>query len=223
MGQRITFDCPDGSQAGGYFKQAEGAGAGVIVLQEWWGLNPQICEVVDRFVEEGYSALAPDLYHGRVTQSPDEANHMMTGLDWVGATEVEVAGAIAHLKQSVGKVAVMGFCMGGALTIISGVKLEGCDAAVAYYGIPPEAQADPADMQAPFQGHFATRDDWCTPAAVDALEARLAGVSMPVELHRYDAEHAFFNETVAAYDETAAELSWARTTAFLKTHLLGRG
>ena len=219
MGQRITYECPGGSEAGGYLKLAEGASAGVIVLQEWWGLNPQICEVADRFVEEGFSAMAPDLYHGRVTQNPDEANHMMTGLDWVGATEVEVAGAIAHLKQHVGKVAVMGFCMGGALTVIAGVKLADCDAAVAYYGIPPQEQADPAEMKVPFQGHFATQDDWCTPAAVDALEARLSGLSTPVELHRYDADHAFFNETVAAYDEAAAELSWQRTVAFLKEHL----
>jgi carboxymethylenebutenolidase len=219
MGERIAFDCPGGSQAGGYFKQAEGATAGIVVLQEWWGLNPQICEVADRFVEEGLTALAPDLYHGRVTQSPDEANHMMSGLDWVGATEVEVAGAVAHLKQDVDKVAVMGFCMGGALTIIAGVKLADCDAAVCYYGIPPKEQADPAAMAVPLLGHFATQDDWCTPDAVDALEAGLAQSPSPVELHRYEAEHAFFNETVSAYDEDAAELSWQRTMAFLKAQL----
>ena len=219
MGQRITFDCPGGSQAGGYFKQAEGAAAGVVVVQEWWGLNPQICEVADRFVEEGLTALAPDLYHGRVTQNPDEASHMMTGLDWVGATDVEVAGALNHLKQSVDRAAVMGFCMGGALTVIAGVKLDQCDAAVCYYGIPPREQADPAEMRVPFQGHFATRDNWCTPEAVDALEADLAKSGAAAELHRYNAEHAFFNETVGAYDEDAAELSWERTMAFLKTHL----
>ncbi len=219
MADRITFECPDGSQAGGYFAPAPGAKAGVIVLQEWWGLNPQICDVADRFAEEGFTALAPDLYHGRVTQDPDEANHMMTGLDWVGATQVEVQGALSHLKQTVTKAAVMGFCMGGALTVIAGVKLKDCDAAVCYYGIPPAEQADPAKMAVPFQGHFATQDDWCTPDAVDAFEAAIANSAGPHELHRYDAHHGFFNDTVSAYDAEATELSWQRTMAFLKAHL----
>ena len=219
MGEHISFGCPDGSEAGGYLAGAEGARAGVVVLQEWWGLNPQIRGVADRFADEGFTALAPDLYHGRVTQDPDEANHMMTGLDWVGATEVEVRGALSFLKQSVGKAAVMGFCMGGALTVIAGVKLEDCDAAVCYYGIPPREQADAADLRVPFQGHFATRDDWCTPEATDGLERAIANVSHPHEIHRYEADHGFFNETVSAYDEAAAELSWTRTLEFLRTHL----
>lgn len=219
MGGRITFECPGGSQAGGYLATASDAKAGVIVLQEWWGLNPQICDVADRFAQEGFTALAPDLYHGRVTQDPDEANHMMTGLDWVGATQVEVQGALSHLKQTVAKAAVMGFCMGGALTVIAGVQLKDCDAAVCYYGIPPAEQADPADMAVPFQGHFATQDHWCTPDAVDGFEAAIANSAGPHELHRYDAQHGFFNDTVSAYDADATELSWQRTMTFLKAHL----
>lgn len=219
MGDRITFECPGGSEAGGYLATAPGAKAGVIVLQEWWGLNPQICDVADRFAEEGFTALAPDLYHGRVTQDPDEAEHMMTGLDWVGATQVEVKGALNHLKKSVSKAAVMGFCMGGALTVIAGVKLEDCDAAVCYYGIPPAEQASPAHMAVPFQGHFATLDDWCTPQAVDDLENEIASANVIQELYRYEAQHGFFNDTVSAYDADATELSWQRTVAFLKAHL----
>ncbi len=219
MGNRMTFDCPGSVSAEGYLAQAQTPRGGVIVLQEWWGLNPQICGVADRFAAAGYTALAPDLYKGRVTQDPDEANHMMDGLDWVGATEIDVAGAVDHLKNDVGKVAVMGFCMGGALTVIAGVKLAACDAAVCYYGIPPKDQADPAAMRVPFQGHFATRDDWCTPAAADALETALSRSGSVHELHRYEADHGFFNETVGAYDAASADLSWERTLAFLKTHL----
>jgi len=219
VGDRITFDCPGNTRTEGYLAQAGQSRGGIIVLQEWWGLNPQICGVTHRFAAAGYNALAPDLYHGRVTQDPDEANHMMDGLDWVGATEVEVAGAIGYLKREVDKVAVMGFCMGGALTVIAGVKLGQCDAAVCYYGIPPQEQADPAAMAVPFQGHFASRDDWCTPAAADALEAALGRSDSPCELYRYEADHGFFNETVSAYDPSATELSWERTLAFLETHL----
>jgi carboxymethylenebutenolidase len=215
MGEQITF----GTGTAGYLATADGASAGVIVLQEWWGLNRQIMGVADHFAAAGYTALAPDLYQGRVTQDPDEANHMMTGLDWVGATETDVAAAIEHLRKTVSKVAVMGFCMGGALTVLAGIKLAGCDAAVCYYGIPPSEQADPRDMRAPFQGHFATRDDWCTIEAADALQTALAQSNAPHEVHRYEGDHAFFNEESDAYDPAAADLSWQRTLAFLGQHL----
>jgi carboxymethylenebutenolidase len=189
------------------------------VIQEWWGLNDQIRGVAERLAAAGFTALAPDLYDGRVTTEPDEANHLMEGLDWVGATEVEVRGALQRLKATHDKAAVMGFCMGGALTLIAGVKLGECDAGVCFYGIPPVAQADPAAMAVPFQGHFANQDDWCTPAAVDALAAALAATEVAHEIHRYDAGHGFFNETVAAYNQAAAAQSWERTLAFLRAHL----
>ncbi len=220
MGDLISFENAEGAATNGYLASADDPSFGIVVLQEWWGLNDQIKGVADRFAAAGYTALAPDLYSGRVTQDPDEANHMMTGLDWVGATETDVAGAIAHLRGlGLQKVAVMGFCMGGALTVIAGVKLPGCDAGVCYYGIPPAEQVDPAGMQAPFQGHFATRDDWCTPEAADALEASLANASAPSEMHRYVGDHAFFNEESEAYDAEATELSWQRTLEFLAKHL----
>lgn len=222
MGETIGIACPDGSECQGYLAAAAGARKGIVVLQEWWGLNDQIRGVADRFAAAGITALAPDLYDGRVTQEPDEANHLMTGLDWVGACEVEVRGALGHLKAGLPRVAVAGFCLGGALAVIAAAKLPECDAAVCFYGLPPEEQADPAAIRVPFQGHFAAEDDWCTPADVDRLEARIAETaepSMPWEIHRYAAKHAFFNETVAAYDAEAAELAWQRTLAFLNARL----
>ena len=113
----------------------------------------------------------------------------------------------------------MGFCMGGALTVIAGVKLSACDAAVCYYGIPPAEQADPAAMACPFQGHFASKDEWCTMAAADALEAALGKSTAEVEMHRYEADHAFLNEESDAFDQAAADLSWQRTLAFMSKHL----
>ena len=219
MGNTITFDCPGGSSASGHLATAEGARAGVVAIQEWWGLNDQIRGVADRIAAAGFSALAPDLYDGRVTGEADEANHLMSGLDWVGATETEVLGALRYLKGSCDKVAVMGFCMGGALTVIASVKLAECDVGVCYYGIPPVEQADPAAIGVPFQGHFADQDDWCTPDAVNALAATLQGAVAVHELHRYDAAHGFFNETVTAHNAAAAALAWDRTLAFLRAHL----
>ena len=191
----------------------------MVVLQEWWGLNDQIKGVADRVAAAGYTALSPDLYAGRVTQDPDEANHMMTGLDWAGAANEDVRGALQFLKQDGGKAGVMGYCMGGALTVIAGVHVPECDVAVCYYGIPPVEVADPSAMTVPFQGHFATQDDWCTPEAVAALEESLKPSGVVQEVYSYEGEHAFFNEVSPAYGADAAALSWDRTLAFLAAHL----
>ena len=219
MGEAITFDCPDGSRCDGYLAEAAEATAGIVVLQEWWGLNDQIRGVAERFAAAGITALAPDLYKGRVTGDPDEASHLMSGLDWPGACRVEVRGALRHLKARLAKVAVTGFCMGGALTVIAAAKLAECDAAVCFYGLPPEDQAGPAEIKVPFQGHFAKEDHWCTPEAVDELEAGLADIAVPWEIHRYDAAHGFFNETIEEYDAAATDQSWARSLDFLAKHL----
>ena len=221
MGKTIEFSCPNGTTASGYHAEAAGGGA-IVLLQEWWGLNSQMRGVAERAAAAGFNALVPDLYQGRVTQDPDEAGHLMEGLDWVGATEQEVRGAAQLLGRDGAKVAVMGYCMGGALSVIAGVKLQEVDAVVCYYGIPPVEQADPGKLRVPMQAHFANTDDWCTPEAVDALEVSVKATQRDYELYRYDAKHGFFNdEEPPVYDEACAELSWQRCLAFLNTHLHG--
>jgi len=222
MGEMIRFPKAGGEgDTSGYLAMASNPKGAVVVLQEWWGLNEQIKATCDRFADEGFTALAPDLYQGRVTQDPDEASHMMNGLDWGGAAHEDARGAVKYLKGETGeKTAIMGFCMGGALTVIGAVHIPEVDAAVCYYGIPPKDVADPSKIGVPFQGHFATEDDWCTPEAVNALKEATAGLETPVEIHSYEGkQHGFFNGTVAAYDEEAAEESWTRTIEFLSTHL----
>ena len=157
MGSLIDFKRPDGSTCKGYLAEAGKGKPGIVVIQEWWGLNDQICGIADRFARQGYNALAPDLYKGRVTQKPDEANHMMSGLDFVGAADQDIAGAVQHLAAMGGKVGVMGFCMGGALTIAACARVGGISCGVPFYGIPPGQLADPAKITVPLQGHFATR------------------------------------------------------------------
>jgi len=220
MGQTIEFARPDGGKTGGYLALAGEGRPGIVVIQEWWGLNDQICGVADRFARAGWNALAPDLYKGRVTQKPDEANHLMTGLDFPGATHQDIRGAAQRLKQGGAKVAVMGFCMGGALTVAAAVHVPEAAAGVCFYGIPPKDFADPAKIKIPFQGHFANRDDWCTPQAADELEAALKKAAASFEIHRYEANHGFFNEqSEANYDVKSANLAWERTTQFLKARL----
>ncbi|MEM7121531.1 MAG: dienelactone hydrolase family protein [Pseudomonadota bacterium] len=220
MGSLIEFARPDGGSTKGYQAVAGDGRPGVVVIQEWWGLNDQICGVADRFARAGYNAIAPDLYKGRVTTEPDEANHMMDGLDFPGATNEDLRGAVQHLKQSSGKVAVMGFCMGGALTIAAAAHVPETDAAVCFYGIPPASFADPATIKVPFQGHFANIDDWCTPAAVDELEGSMKAGGVNYELFRYDAQHAFFNERAeGVYDTACANQAWERMSTFLNGNL----
>jgi len=219
MGTMIEYARPDGGRTKGYLTTAGQRRPGVVVIQEWWGLNDQICGVADRFARAGYNALAPDLYKGRLTTEPDEANHLMTGLDFPAATHQDLCGAAQHLRAQSGKVAVMGFCMGGALTIAAAVHVPEADAAVCFYGIPPKDFADPAKMRVPFQGHFANKDDWCTPAAVDELENALRAAGLRHEIYRYDAAHAFANERSAVYDVACANQAWDRMSAFLKANI----
>jgi carboxymethylenebutenolidase len=219
MGSIIDFARPDGGRTKGYLAIAGQGRPGFVVIQEWWGLNDQICGVADRFARAGYNALAPDLYKGRLTAVPDEANHLMSGLNFPDATQQDLRGAVQHLAQSSRKVGVMGFCMGGALTIAAAVHIPEAAAAVCFYGIPPKDFADPARIHIPFQGHFANQDDWCTPAAVDELEAALKRAGATYESYRYDAAHAFFNERSQAYDVACANQAWDRMAGFLEARL----
>jgi len=219
MGIMIEFARPDGGKTKGYLATAGQGRPGIVVIQEWWGLNDQICGVADRFARVGYNALAPDLYKGRLTTQPDEANHLMTGLDFADATHQDLRGAAQHLQAQSGRVAVMGYCMGGALTIAAAVHVPEFAVGVCFYGIPPKAFADPAKIRMPLQGHFANKDDWCTPAAVDDLERTLKTAGVRHEIYRYDAAHAFANERSAAYDVACANQAWERMAAFLGAQL----
>src|SRR5262249_43154602 len=194
MGSMIDIKRPDGSSCKGYLAEAGQGKPGIVVIQEWWGLNDQIKGVADRFAQAGYNALAPDLYKGRVTQKPDEANHMMSGLDFVGASDQDIAGMVKHLAGLSRKVGVMDDCMGGALTIAAAARVGGIACGVLFYGIPPGALDDQAKIRIPIQGHFANQDDWCTPQLVNDFEKAMTGSGNKAEVYRYDAAHAFANE-----------------------------
>ncbi|MFT4089259.1 MAG: dienelactone hydrolase family protein [Asticcacaulis sp.] len=220
MGLMIEITRPDGGAISAWRSGIDPARPGVIVLQEWWGLNDHIKSIVDRFDAEGFNALAPDLYHGRVTKDADEASHLMNGLDFNGAVHQDIAAARDYLKTINTHVAVMGFCMGGVLSIVSAAQLKGFAAAVSFYGVPPKELADPVNITIPFQAHFGTKDDWITPQVAATLEADMKAAGRTPELHHYDADHAFFNKTrPEVYDAEAAELAWERTIDFLRDNI----
>ncbi len=223
MSKMIEYRRPDGTMAPAYYATpaASDGAPGVVIIQEWWGLNAQIKKTADRVAATGFRALVPDLYRGELTTDGDEANHMMNDLDWGEACGQDIRGALQHLSLGGKKASVMGFCMGGALAILSAVNLEEARAAVCFYGIPPKEAADPAKIRCPFLGHFATEDDWCNAAAVEALQRSLDEGDVDAKIHVYeDTKHAFFNETrPEVFDKEASAMAWARSIDFLKKHL----
>jgi carboxymethylenebutenolidase len=222
MGEIVQFKRPDGQECPAYLAEpSAGASApAVIVIQEWWGLNPQIKKTADRLANEGFRALVPDLFRGKIAADATEASHMMNTLNFADAAGQDIRGAAQHLKQKSKKVGTIGFCMGGALVIIAGANVPGIDAGVCFYGIPPKAVADPANIAIPMLYHYANTDDWCSPEKVNDIEKSLQGVKAAHALYRYDAEHAFMNEArPEVYNPEAAKLAWERSITFLRKHL----
>ena len=224
MGQTVTFQRPDGQTVSGYLAEpAQPAGApGIVVIQEWWGLNDQIRGVADRLAEAGYRALVPDLYRGRSTVEAEEAHHLMEGLNFGDAASQDIRGAVQWLKAGSPKVGVSGFCMGGALTLLALCHVPEADAGAVWYGCPPLEYIDPAAVRVPLLGHWAEQDQFFPIATVDALSARLTEAGVAHEFHRYLAHHAFANETAVGparlpatqYDPVWAQQAWDRTLRF---------
>jgi carboxymethylenebutenolidase len=223
-GQMVEFQS-NGAAARGYLCVPEsGSGPGVVVIQEWWGLVPHIREVADRFAAAGFVALAPDLYHGDVARSPDEAGKLMMALN-ISRTEKDLRGAIqyllSHEATEGGSVGTVGFCMGGALSLYAASKNEQVGACVVFYGIHPKVEPDLDNLRAPVLGIFAERDQSVPPAAARELEAKLKERGKQAEVHIYpETDHAFFNDTrPEVYDAEAAADAWRRTVEFFREHL----
>ena len=221
-GRMVSFPS-NGSTAEGYLATpASGKGPGVIVLQEWWGLNANIKGIADRFAAEGYVALAPDLYHGKVVAEPDDAAKEMMAMKMDVAAK-EMSGAYDYLKNSpacTGKVGSVGFCLGGGLSLYVST-LKPVDATVIYYGALPGVQPDLSKVAGPVLGHYAEHDGWASPEAAAALAGQLKDAGASVEFHQYaGTEHGFFNDTRAeVHNAAASQQTWDRTIAFYKKHL----
>ncbi|HEX8474201.1 MAG TPA: dienelactone hydrolase family protein [Pyrinomonadaceae bacterium] len=223
-GEMVEFKS-NGGTTGGYLSvPPSGTGAGVIVLQEWWGLVPHIRDVCDRFAAERFVALAPDLYHGQSTTSPDEAGKLMMAMN-IDQTERDLRGAIQYLLNHDGvtsaTVGTVGFCMGGALSLFAASKNPQVGACVVFYGGHPAVKPDLENLRAPVLGFYAARDGFVTPALVRELEQKLNALGKPNELHIYDdTDHAFFNDQrPEVFNPQAAHDSWRRTIEFFRQHL----
>jgi carboxymethylenebutenolidase len=224
MGNMIEYKI-NGSTTPGYLAEPlSGEGPGVVVIQEWWGLVDHIKDVCDRLAAQGFFALAPDLYKGRVSSEPDEAAKEMMALKMDEASK-DMSGAVEELIRRTGKdgVGVIGFCMGGGLAYVLASKNPHVKALVPFYGVTPwpDATPDYSKIEAAIQGHYAEKDDFASPEIVRDLESNLKGLGKTVEFYIYPGtQHAFFNDArPEIYDATASRQAWDRTIEFLKDHL----
>jgi carboxymethylenebutenolidase len=200
--------------------------AGVIVIQEWWGVNDQIKNLAEKWFSPDFVALIPDLYRGKVATDHETAGHYFHDLDWNGAVQdIQAAANYLH-ANGVEKIGVVGFCMGGALSLASAVRVEGVHAAAPFYGIPSKELADPAKTRVPLQLHFGLKDNlkgFSDPEAQDALEKVLKENNINYEFFRYNADHAFANDdpsNTARYDRESADLARQRVLEFFRSILI---
>jgi carboxymethylenebutenolidase len=228
MGDMVSFKS-NGGTAGGYLASpASGTGPGVLVIQEWWGLIPQVKGVADMFAREGFNALAPDFYHGKSAQigEPDKAQKLMMELNIEQAAR-DARGAARFLASqpntSSAKVGVIGFCMGGMLALLTGtVASDLVGAVVDCYGVPPRQRPDYSKLKGiPVLGIFGGRDEHVM-HALPGLEADLKAAAVPFEKVVYpNADHAFLNEQRAdAYRPDDAQDAWPKIMSFLKRHVV---
>lgn len=228
MGELVEFQA-NGRTASGYLAIPRAGrgfqpGPGVIVIQEWWGLVDHIKNVCDRFADAGFVALAPDVYHGQTTKSPDEAGKLMMALR-IDEAEQDISGAIQYLLDhdavTGDKVGIVGFCMGGALALYAATKNSNVAACVVFYGIHPNVKPDLPNLSAPVLGIYAEKDGFVTPDVVRQLEQQLKSLGKQVETHIYpQTDHAFFNDTrPEVYNAEASADAWQRTIDFFRQHL----
>lgn len=213
--------------AGGeaYLSLPEGAEApvpGIVVIHEWWGLNDHIKHYADRLAAEGYAAIAVDLYAGEVATTPDDAMAMMKRVDEARAAEV-LAAAHAFLgsdpRIQAPKRGVIGWCFGGGWSLQHAIATPDLDAAVVYYGRLVEDQAQLSKIQAPMLGIFGDQDAGIPPASVEAFAAAMEQAGKSLQVHSYEAPHAFANPSSGRYVPDAASAAWDEARAFLAEHL----
>ncbi|MBX7192985.1 MAG: dienelactone hydrolase family protein [Sandaracinaceae bacterium] len=195
-------------------------GPGLIVVHEWWGLNDGIQALGARLAAEGFTVLVPDLYAGRVASDAAEAGALMQAMKT--ERSIEILGAcVAELATRTGKkVGITGFCMGGAMAFAAAASLAGLACAVPFYGIPRADYFDAAKMRCPIQAHFAQRDDWARADRAAALAEAVNARGGRMELHVYDAGHAFMREgDPSVYSPAQAKIAWGRATEFLRAEL----
>ncbi|EAS04426.2 dienelactone hydrolase family protein (macronuclear) [Tetrahymena thermophila SB210] len=209
----------------GYLKKYEGSKLGLVLIQEWWGLNQSLTITADKVAAQGFNVLVPDVYRGAVAKNREEAGHYFKDLDWSGAIQ-DMKGAANYLKNQLGctKVGILGFCLGGALTFAALSATDGIFSAGApFYGIPDQTKYPIQKIKVPVQGHFGELDQikgMSDPETAKKLEveAKKAGVDFNAIVWK-GAEHAFMNQNSSHYNPEVAQKALLEVTNFFKNIL----
>lgn len=215
------FGEAQGKQAQGYLVVPEKYTSGVIVIQEWWGLNENIKDITRRVAELGYVALAPDLYNGKVAEEPDEAQKLRMEMQIPKAIKV-ISAASDYLRneKKAQKVAVIGFCMGGSLALAAASATDKFDLAIPFYGRVIDETRDNLDkIKIPILGLYGSRDHGIPVEVVHGLKKDLDELGVVNEFHIYEADHAFFNDTRESYDKEASDDAWEKVKTWLQRYI----
>ena len=221
-GKMVEFPA-NGTTAKGYLATpASSKGPGVLVIQEWWGLVQHVKNVCDRFAAEGFTALAPDMYHGKTASEPDGAQKLFMALN-IAQAEKDLRGAAQYLagQCSTKKIGVVGFCMGGQLALFAATLNPSIGACVNFYGVHPNVKPDYSKLSGPVFGLFAEKDAFVTPQVARDVDAAIKKAGKQSEIHIYPGvDHAFFNdERPDVYNKAAADDAWRRTLALFRQHV----
>jgi len=220
----------NGGTANGYLAEPEsGKGPGLVVLQEWWGVDDHIRDVCDRFAKEGFFALAPDFFRGETTDQPDEAQQKMMAMS-MDQAEKDMRGAVNYLAEHEGVeggIGAVGFCLGGGLAVWTASVNPKVAAVSSFYYVMPHGKPDFSQIKGPVQGHFGTADDFVSVDDAKALEREIRDASgAEVSFEFYEgAGHAFFadHDRLGTYQEEHSNSAWEKTLDFFRRHLKKEG
>jgi carboxymethylenebutenolidase len=224
MTTKVTFSTPEGGQIEGALCEPPGlAKSGALVLvHEWHGLNEVMRLHCEQFAQAGFLTLVPDLFHGKVAKDDGEAAKLLGTFDFQKAVR-DIGEAVAYLRSHPrcnGRVAVAGFCLGGALTLAAVRHVPELAAAVPFYGLPRIAPDEFSNVETPICGHYARVDAWANASVAEEIQSKVQKGGGQMDLHIYDAGHAFMRSTdPSTYEPNSAALAWRRTVEFLGKHV----
>jgi carboxymethylenebutenolidase len=218
--ETINFGTANGDSGAYVALPDEPNGRAVILIHEWWGLNDHIKDIAARYAAEGFTAIAPDLYRGVIAADPENASRMMHALAIEdGLDTIACALAAARDRYGFAHFGISGYCMGGTFALRAACEMEGISAAAPFYGDLPEEEVL-SKLSTPVIFVSGTRDQWINTQKVGELEDVTERFGLPLISAKYDADHAFFNNTrPEVYNETAARDAWAKVTAFFNEKL----
>lgn len=218
--QTISFNTQNGETTAHVSLPESKAGKAIVLIHEWWGLNDHVKDIAGRYANEGFMCIAPDLYRGKVAANSEEASKMMHALSIEDGLDT-ISNAMSAARESylLSHFGITGFCMGGTFALRAACEIEGISAAAPFYGdIPDDGVLQ--ELKAPTIFFSGKRDGWITPEKVAKLEDAAERFELPVHSIKYDADHAFFNDTrPEVYDRLAADDAWALAIGFFKDKL----